>query len=321
MADAAEIPNTEQPASLEQLDQTLHDARFSLDAIRTAHTEAQQESEAVSMIHAELSTLLEGFRNSSEQITQDALLVQKTKTTTETANIEVNTLKGQITAHAEDIRTKAEQARAHSTTISDIAQRADTLEQRLNTQQVSLQALEKRNQELLEKLEGLLPGATSAGLASSYRLQKEIWSGPRKFWAATFLLAMVALFSVAFINIGQTGPLTPENFLSYFLARLPYLIAPIWLALYAANKHTIAGRLQEEYRHKETTSMSFEGYKRQLEEIQKANQPEMPVTKFCETVIATLAVNPSRVFTERHPSNSPLSALSTFLPWKKEGDS
>lgn len=320
MTDAAETSNPQESAQ-QHLDRSLEDARFSLDAIRIAQADAQREAEAISTIHAELSMILEGQRTSIDEIKQEALLIQKTKVTTEANNNDINTLKGQITAHAEEVRTKAEQARTSSTAISDIAQRADILEQKLNAQQLSVQALEKKNQELVGKLEGLLPGATSAGLASSYSEQKDIWSSPRKFWALVFLIAMVALFSVAFINIGQTGPLTPENFISYFLARLPYLIAPIWLALYSANKHTIAGRLQEEYRHKETTSMSFEGYRRQLEEIQKTNQPEAPVTKFCETVIATLAVNPSRVFTERHSDNSPFSALSKMLPWKKDRDS
>lgn len=320
MGDAAENID-KQPAAEQHLQKLLTDARAILVQIRDSNTEAQREADSISTISNELSSLLESYRASNEQIKQDALLVQKTKTTIETANNEINTLKGQINAQGEEIRTKAEQARANSTTLSDLVQRAQNLLEKLDAQQLSLQDLEKRNQDFFATLEGLLPDATSAGLASSYNQQKEVWSQPRRFWAGVFLLAMGSLFAVAFLNIGQTGPLTPDNFIPYFLARLPYLIAPIWLALYAANKHTIAGRLQEEYRHKETTSMSFEGYKRQLEAIQKAQTSDTPVMKFCDTVIATLAVNPSRVFTERHPDNSPLSIFAKLLPWKKDVDS
>lgn len=301
-----------------ELTSITNEAKRLLDEIRNVHAECSREASAVSPIHTELSALVEKFRGYLDQINQDSHLVQKTRTSGDSILTEINQLKGQTTAHAAEIKARADQAQQNSTLITDLLQKAQAVETKSEAQAAHLEQLNAKGAQLAERLEGLLPGGASAGLASSYRQQQESWSGPRKFWAGIFLVSMSALFGIAFLNIGDTSHLTPDNALQYLFARLPYLVAPVWLAFYASHKHTIAGRLQEEYRHKETTSMSFEGYKRQLEEIQKGQQADTPVIKLCESVIGTLAVNPSRVFTEKHPDTSPFGTLSALLSRKKD---
>jgi hypothetical protein len=160
---------------------------------------------------------------------------------------------------------------------------------------------------LLKRVEGLLPGATSTGLASSFNKQKERFLGPQRRWLATFVgciigLVIVALPSfisaISFIwNPSNSQLETWDETWRSLTLRLPIVLPLVWLGIYAGRNYMISLRLEEDYAYKEAISTSFEGYKREMEKItaSEAVNPT-PLTILCTNVLKAIAERPGRIY-------------------------
>jgi len=130
---------------------------------------------------------------------------------------------------------------------------------------------------LIKKTEDLLPGVTSASLASAFGKHKERFRRPKSWWIVVFLVCMACLVAVAapsFFAALSDKPMSKTwgDIFRSFAMRLPILIPLVWLAIYAGRNYMLSIRLEEDYAYKEAISMSFEGYKREMEKI-AAGQP------------------------------------------------
>jgi len=163
---------------------------------------------------------------------------------------------------------------------------------------------------LMERVEGLLPGATSAGLASSFNKQKERFVAPQKQWLWTFVFCIAGLVLLAFpsflsaIGVNWFGhapdPTWDATWRSLAL-RLPIVAPLVWLAIYAGRNYMISVRLEEDYAYKEAISTSFEGYRREMEEIAAGDGTNpTPITILCTNVLRAIAERPGRIYEGKH---------------------
>ncbi len=124
------------------------------------------------------------------------------------------------------------------------------------------------------KLEGLLPHATSAGLASAFHNQKSRFAGPQRNWLVLFVVTILALLAA-----GAIGLPAPDggwdSILRHFVNRIPLVGPLIWLAIYAGHHYSMALRMEEDYAFKEAVSTAFEGYKREMLAIRQAPGPTL----------------------------------------------
>src|SRR5690606_15919923 len=104
------------------------------------------------------------------------------------------------------------------------------------------------------------------------------------------------LTTVALVGLALWNPLGAENqigdwrdFLGHLLARLPFAAPLVWLGIYASARHGQALRLEEEYAHKEAISRSFEGYKKQLLELEAQSEDLRGTIELVNSVIAALS--------------------------------
>ena len=129
---------------------------------------------------------------------------------------------------------------------------------------------------LVEEIEGLLPSATSAGLASAYHDMKKSFDSPiinntRLFYASIVCLILTALISITqevswtYIKFHDIPELT--KLASNFLYKAPIILPVIWLALFTSKRRSEALRLQQEYAHKEALAKSFQNFKAQIEAL------------------------------------------------------
>lgn len=144
--------------------------------------------------------------------------------------------------------------------------------------EVETQLIEK-HEALFKSIESLLPGATSAGLASAYRKLKEDFAAPvklytRVFYAAiTFLVLVPIVLSVEHATILPSVAITLhkigewDSVLKSMLYKLPFVAPAIWLAVFASKRRSQYERLQQEYAHKEAFASSYESYKQQLVDL------------------------------------------------------
>lgn len=127
----------------------------------------------------------------------------------------------------------------------------------------------KKHSSLARKIEGLLPGATSAGLANAYKDRKESYDAPIKnsttvFYCSLVVLSLMGLFlvtdKVGWLYIDFLEIDDPIKLFNNFLFKLPITVPLVWVALFASKRRSQNMRLQQEYAHKEAIAKSYEGF-------------------------------------------------------------
>ncbi|SEI13061.1 hypothetical protein SAMN05660691_04032 [Rheinheimera pacifica] len=202
------------------------------------------------------------------------------------------------------------------------------LQDELNSRQSDLDEF-KREQEiryrtLNEQIEGLLPGATSAGLATAYRAMRKSFSEPIKQYSRLFYISVAILSVIAFIStidslltdaafIKFVDVTNIGNLLSNLAHKLPVILPMLWLALFASKRRNEAQRLQQEYAHKEALAKSYQSFKNQIDNL-KDGAKEQLLEKLLAAAIDAVAANASSALDGKHEEKTPIHlGLDTTL--------
>lgn len=136
----------------------------------------------------------------------------------------------------------------------------------------------KKHAAMFDKIDDLLPGANSAGLASAYKKMKESFDLPIKNYTVYFycslgllgvgsLLLWVESFSLWPLALNFVGIRPWEELLRGMLGKAAFFIPVVWLAIFSATRRSQYERLQQEYAHKEAFASSYDSYKKELGEL------------------------------------------------------
>lgn len=171
---------------------------------------------------------------------------------------------------------------------------------------------EVRYKALNDQIEELLPGATTAGLATAYKEMKESFSIPiananRLFYASIVLLVFFSGVT-AFEYTSETGLVLAKfedwpAVLESLIKKLPFYIPVTWLAFYATRRRSEAQRLQQEYAHKESLAKSYNNFRMQIQALgdeDKAMQKE-----FIMKAVDAITYNASTTLDGKHGDKSP----------------
>jgi hypothetical protein len=177
-----------------------------------------------------------------------------------------------------------------------------------------LKSLCSDSEELKSRVEELLPGATSAALASSFRQQAERFRWPKINWMACFIVCIAALIVIALpgylSQLKVEKPAGWDSLLLEFVHRLPLLIPLVWLAIYSGRNYMMAVRLEEDYSYKEAVSRAFEGYKEQMQTLgDETAEGGRPLLVLCNNVLKALAERPGRIYENYQRDITPANAL------------
>ena len=130
---------------------------------------------------------------------------------------------------------------------------------------------------LFEKIESLLPGATSVGLARAYAEERQKFKAPVKKYTNIFYVTIGLLIISGFTIPIQGFQLTPpigitweplndwDSILKGILQKTPYVAPLLWLAIFSTKRRSQYERLEQEYAHKEVLASSYESYRKQIE--------------------------------------------------------
>ncbi|MDU8502452.1 hypothetical protein RYB01_25160 [Pseudomonas syringae] len=176
----------------------------------------------------------------------------------------------------------------------------------------------KRQEALFVSIESLLPGATSAGLASSYKSLKDNFKKPINNYTFAFYGAMVTLLLGGLALIIENFTLWPfhielsraagwEEMLRTLLTRLPVVVPIVWFAIFSATRRSQYERLQQEYAHKEAIASSYESYKKQLKELNVA--ADSLQLELIGKAIEAIAFNASKTLDGKHEEKLPTMQL------------
>ena len=211
--------------------------------------------------------------------------------------------------------------------VDSQGQPVEGLKQELDTRLEQITMLEKSQESkyltLYGKIESLLPGATSAGLAKAYEVQRRNFSSPIKtntilFYVYVGLIPVVALLTSieSFTLLPPSMEIThPENFLEIMktmLIKLPFIAPLVWLALFASTRRSQYERLQQEYAHKEALAKSYHGYKKQLEALQSSDVEPLQKELIAKAIEA-IAYNASKTLDGKYREKMPLEHVVDVL--------
>jgi len=267
--------------SLQSLMNTANENSSRLEAIRTS-AEQTQAVVATKSEHIENGRIhVDKVRVEVDRLLTEA---QASATSAEAQHVASRAVSDQLTAlqvaaaaakAAVDVTSDGAsklrvQCEADALITKKLAEIATATENNIASYEARLAELEKTAAERLKTIENLLPGATSAGLASAFDKRRGNFKGPQSRWQAVFITSLVGLFVIGcwefiLLSLGDAAAqsaneLSWERLAVSLLRRMPLAIPLIWLAIHAAHKAALAQRVEEDYAFKETVSRAFEGY-------------------------------------------------------------
>lgn len=224
------------------------------------------------------------------------------------------------TTAAAAIRTTIE---GHANITKKLSQLADATESRVAQYEAKLTKMQEEAAALQSRIDELLLGATNAGLASAFDKRSKMFKSPEQFWQWVFIGSLVGLLALTIWHAYAFGSLSQapdwQQLARMMLIKLPFLIPLIWLAIHAARQASFAKRMEEEYAFKATTSMSFEGYRRQMAEVGKDLAANSPLAQLCTNTLRTIAAPPGKVYDKQRMDPTPGTAAAEIVGPVVEG--
>lgn len=271
--------------------------------IATKSTHIQGAQEHADKVRAELDRL-------QTSITQQATEAEGHRNRAQTAADSVAKVLADLSAQKSNAEADAgavvvarDASKAAAATTKELADKSQATKQRLEEYEAKLEALEIESKAKLETITGLLPGATSAGLAHSFDDRRKTFLKPSARWQRIFIAAVLCIVGLAgygLWQVSQAGQLLSWNDLArLWIARLPIAGALIWLALHAGRESALAKRLEEDYGYKAAIAASFQGFYNQMAATGNAAPEGSPLAKLCGDTLATIGSPPGRIY-EKH---------------------
>jgi hypothetical protein len=166
-------------------------------------------------------------------------------------------------------------------------------------------------------INGLLPRAASAGLASAFSQRVKEMQVSKIIWAIAFFLSIIGLLAIGVIIIRDTSAsgLSNLNVFTLMIRRFPILGPLIWLGWFSAVQYGNSLRVQEDYAFKEATSKAFAGYRDHMEHLNTVNidDSKNALTLLSEKTIEILSHEPLRVFKGTHRDATPTQGVREMI--------
>lgn len=167
-----------------------------------------------------------------------------------------------------------------------------------------LRELDSQSTDRLEKIENLLRGATTAGLAHAFDDHRKTFLKPQGMWQKVFITSILLLAVLAVNGLWTVYHIdkAPEwnELIRMWLSRLPLVAALVWLAIYASREAALAKRLEEDYGYKSAIATCFEGFRKEMTNIDQGTNPDSALAKLCADTLTTIATPPGRIY-DKHP--------------------
>lgn len=225
----------------------------------------------------------------------------------------IRTTKGAVDKDSEAVAAALKTAEQSAAVTKSLAEKSVTVEERIAAYESRLADLESQCAAQLKTIVGLLPGATSAGLAHAFDERRQTFLQPQRKWERLFIGSVAAIVVLAVVSLLQIffGDYTLhyDEVLALWLSRLPVAGALIWLAMHASHEAALAKRLEEDYGYKSAIASTFLGFHKQMSEIGSSSADNEPLAKLCTDTLNTVASPPGRIYEKHKLTVSPAGEL------------
>lgn len=320
----------------ERSESILAEANDSNINIKEYYSELFEDSEEQQSIKEKVDELVNNFKDEYAEIhelylkvfegsNKEASVVDKLEEATEAIENHLDVAKNDI----DDIKDKKSNLEEFyfkifgSLDVEDKS-KSNGLKQELDEGMASLKIYESeqkvKHQALKEEIESLLPGATSAGLASAFSKMKESFDEPIKNYTYLFYISLMVIIVTSIVSMTKSIGLTGITFVKYssivdFFSslswKLPVVGAAIWLALFSSRRRSEAQRLQQEYAHKESFARSYNSFKKQIEEL--GDEDNEMLKSLIVKAVDSIAYNASATLDGKHGDKAPVQEFADKL--------
>lgn len=352
-ASAATVAKTAAEADAKLAADARGTANSDAAIVKAAHDRSVQDKAAIEKIHTDVSNALTVVTTDAANVAAAKATIEATVAPVQASQKQVTDILAQVTVDGASIKKSEADGVALIALLNEAGTKINASQERFDQFEGEIDDKRKSFLEIHQKIENLLPGATSASLASAFRDQRSRFRTSQYIWLVTFLVAIglllwTGLHSLPISDLGDyalsaklaaqvaqpgTAPApsvaasikaetreTWESLARHFVSRLPLVLPLIWLGIYAGRNYMLAIRGEEEYAFKEAVSTAFEGYKREISTL--ANVPASithPIVSFCENFLKALTRRPGRIYEGRQQDDmTPMGSISKFVTDKTE---
>lgn len=249
------------------------------------------------------ATVSEGLKLRAQSATDDAT----------TLLTEIRTTKGSVDADATSVTESRKIAEESAVQAKKLADKSVTVEERIAKYEQRLADLDTQSTDRLDKIENLLRGATSAGLAHAFDDRRKTFLKPHGIWQWVFISSLALLVVLAFHGLWAVYHVdkAPEwdELLRMWLSRIPLVGALVWLAMHASRESALAKRLEEDYGYKAAVATCFEGFRKEMSTIDNDVKSDSALGKLCANTLTTMATPPGRIYDKHALAVTPVDEL------------
>lgn len=308
-AESAQRALTEVVAEVEKLRAATKIASTATQEALAGAQEARSTADAQAKAAAASNGATSAHKDVAAKVSAEAQ--QHLEKLTEQAKA-ANEQAGKVNENAAQIQKALETSQATVSAMAGTEKKAATALAAVIQHEADLARLKGEFQTLHDRIEAILPYATSASLASAFREQKGRFSLPQWMWLATFIITILGLLVTSIYGLPKDD--SWDSMARHLVNRLPLIAPLVWLAIYAGRHYGLALRLQEEYAYKEAVAAAFEGFRREMSNISASGPSENnPLVTLCGNVLSTLGQRPGRIYESKHEDITPLNSAANAL--------
>lgn len=304
----------ESKSKIEDLEQRFLDGTEDEDSLQD-HILALQEQ--VEEWHEKVKNFHEKLTKGNEEEAALILQIEESKKKTSENAQKTDTLLSETTQLIENLKSFYDQifgkpnkeGKRQGGLRSFLDANLKDLEKIKETHQTTYKTLE-------DEIESLMPGATTAGLATAYKELKESFDKPIKSFTKLFYGSLVGIFIIAFMSITEKISFSGIDFIDVtdaiqlfnnLIFKLPLLLPLLWLAIFSSRRRSEDRRLQQEYAHKEAIAKSYQAFKKQIKDLNTDDDKMM--LQLLDKAILAIAFNASETLDGKHGDKMPLESV------------
>ncbi|MCG9624633.1 hypothetical protein L1D34_07240 [Vibrio mediterranei] len=278
-------------AELQQTYSALEDYKVELNDYIKLHEEVEAANKEIFRVKKEL----EDFRSSYQESDTH---VREVVGSVDTFAVSIEDSKEKAIEAKEDIVLTRSQILRNKASLKRSIERYEELvnnlqeqEARIQVQFEQIESIDKQQREQQENIQNIIDDANRASMAGSFLKRKEELKEPIKWSGRIMNLALIATAGVSAYLLITTGIL--DNSFDYisFLTKLPILAPFIWIAWSNSQRNNYLVRIQEDYAFKYASAMAFEGYRKQVQEVDEDLEKRL-----LELAVENMGANPIRLF-------------------------
>lgn len=281
-------------------------------ATKSSHiNDAQKHADEV---RADLDRQLTAAKQQVTAVEAEKTKAQASALTSANLLKDIQTVKGTSETDAGKIAAALKIAHESAIQTKGLADKSVEVDTKIAAYEQRLLELEMECDTQLTTIENLLPGATAAGLASSWDERRKTFLKPHNRWQWLFVASLLALIVLTFsglIQVYYSKQVPPyDELFRLWLVRLPIAGALIWLALHASHEAALAKRLEEDYGYKATVAACLMGFQKQISEVGKDAAANPSLAKLLDNTLTTIASPPGRIYDQHKLTVSPSAELT-----------